>query len=78
MHKLQQDIMSVYKKVKEKNPGLSHLSFEVTDFCAGPMMHGWVHIGERCESFDTMAEFAALVDVGKNRAISNEVLFRQF
>jgi len=78
MDKIESYLMAIYKDIQKQVPKLHDLSFDVTTYDGGDSkLHGFIHVGKGCASFNSISELNTIVR--NEKCISkNEILYRNF
>ena len=87
MKTIESHLLEIYKGIKKDIPDLHCLTFTVSEFLQQPpwvprgqtrWLHGFVHIGGKCEEFKNVKELEKLVSDKVSRRIKNEILYRRY
>ena len=75
---IESQAIAVYNLIKKEIPNLHRLTFEVQRLSMGVTVHGFYHIGNDCQSYDSVNELISLISETINHRAENEILFRKF
>lgn len=80
MDNIEDHVMAVYKRIQKQLPDLHYLSFEAATYkhSAETKLQGFIHIGESCESFDSIKELKWHIIDAMEGATRREILSRKF
>ena len=76
---LEKELIDLFNESKKGFSGLHNISITVATYSSrGPCVSGFWHVGEQCNSFNSLDEFLLAVSEAKKYREKNELLFRKF
>lgn len=72
-------LMQLYLRLQRQVPVLHDLSFHISTYDSGKTeLHGFIHIGGGCESFNSIDGLISVVSKEAEIFLKREILFRKF
>ena len=76
MKTIEAHLHDIYRSIKKDAPDLHCLTFTISEFLQRPPhLHGFIHMGGKCEEFKSVEELENFVVSSHAR---NEILYRRY